>query len=60
MPECRRQRYLDVISPDDAQQSRAMALVLILALAWCRQAALPWQFNAQKTGRKAGFIFQSN
>jgi hypothetical protein len=36
------------------------AMTLILALAWCRQAALPWQFNAQKTGRKAGFIFQSD
>jgi hypothetical protein len=38
----------------------ALVLVLILILAWCRQAALPWQFNAQKTGRKAGFIFQSD
>ncbi len=48
MPERRRQRCLDVISPDDAQQSKAMTLILSVAVAWCRQAGLPWQFNAQK------------
>ena len=39
-----------------------MTLIVALALApaCCRQAALPWQFNAKKTGRKAGFIFRSD
>ena len=38
-----------------------MTLIVALAPACCRQAALPWQFNAQKkTGSKAGFIFRSD
>ncbi len=38
-----------------------MTLIVIVALACCRQAALPLAIQrAKKTGRKAGFIFRSD